>query len=349
MFKIVLFVIFLASQLIFSQNQPQTITFAPISNKTCLDSVITMSATASSGLPVIFNLKYGNAILQNNKLTILGVGTVIIEGIQSGDQLFNPASNVTRNFEVVTDFYSKANGNSILNFRTFHCDNEKFVLSSPYFPNTKYEWQTADSKRFDTNIVERPPFSTSVSGFYNLTIKEGFCTLYNIPFEIKILSTTGFTINEPPAKIFDDAEPVVLKTNVPDTKIWIANSEQTTIDPAELGIGSHTITYVLKSNDNYCTRIEKRVVEVIENKEIFVYELVTPSSETNKYFFIKNIIKNPNSLVSVFSKSGQTIFEKLNYQNDWNPKELPSGAYYYSISFPEKNNEIKKGLIYISN
>jgi hypothetical protein len=79
----------------------QTITFNPLSSKTFGDAPFALSAWASSGLPVSFQIVSGPATLSVNTLTITGVGTVTVRALQAGGSNFNPATPVDQAFSVV--------------------------------------------------------------------------------------------------------------------------------------------------------------------------------------------------------------------------------------------------------
>ncbi len=79
----------------------QTITFNSLANKTTTSPPFTISATASSGLPVTFTLVSGPATLSGNTVTLTGAtGTVSIKASQAGNAQYNPAADVTRSFGV---------------------------------------------------------------------------------------------------------------------------------------------------------------------------------------------------------------------------------------------------------
>lgn len=81
----------------------QTITFNSLPNKLTTDPPFTLSATASSGLPVTFTLVSGPATLSGNTVTLTGAtGTVSIKASQTGNAQYNPAPEVTRSFGVTT-------------------------------------------------------------------------------------------------------------------------------------------------------------------------------------------------------------------------------------------------------
>ena len=81
---------------------PQTINFPVIPTKTYGDAPFTLSATASSALPVLFTLISGPAIVnaQTNLLTITGTGLVTITAYQPGDNIYDTAAPVTRSFTI---------------------------------------------------------------------------------------------------------------------------------------------------------------------------------------------------------------------------------------------------------
>jgi endonuclease/exonuclease/phosphatase family metal-dependent hydrolase len=82
----------------------QTISFAPLTNRTYVDSPFDVSATASSGLPVSFSIQYGPATISGHTVTITGIGTVSVRATQGGDFDYNAAPIVYQPFTV-----SKAN------------------------------------------------------------------------------------------------------------------------------------------------------------------------------------------------------------------------------------------------
>ena len=81
----------------------QTITFATLANKTYGVAPITLTAKASSKLPVIFAVKSGPATVSGKTLTITGAGTVVIEASQAGNTSYAPAVPVDRTFTVASE------------------------------------------------------------------------------------------------------------------------------------------------------------------------------------------------------------------------------------------------------
>ncbi|MEQ9298783.1 MAG: MBG domain-containing protein [Cyclobacteriaceae bacterium] len=76
----------------------QTITFAPLENRVFGDPSIALVATATSGLPVYFEVA-GPAILSGNILSITGAGEVTVTALQAGDITYASAET-TQSFAV---------------------------------------------------------------------------------------------------------------------------------------------------------------------------------------------------------------------------------------------------------
>ena len=84
-----------------SAGAPQTITFpAPASPISYTTTPITLSATASSGLPVSFSVLSGPGTVSGNMLTVTGVGTIVVAANQAGSVAFSAAPQVTQNIVV---------------------------------------------------------------------------------------------------------------------------------------------------------------------------------------------------------------------------------------------------------
>ena len=76
------------------------ITFAPIGAVTVGVTPLTLSATASSGLPVAFSVLSGPSALNGNTLTVTGAGSIVVEADQAGSTNVNAAPPVRETLTV---------------------------------------------------------------------------------------------------------------------------------------------------------------------------------------------------------------------------------------------------------
>jgi gliding motility-associated-like protein len=88
--------------------------------------------------------------------------------------------------------------------------------------------------------------------------------------------------------------------------------------------------------------------------QIYVSGVLTPNSTgLESTWKIINIEKYPNARVSIYNKSGQEVFNKLGYKNDWRGtfnnggEPLPAGSYYYMIDL-NNGSKALTGWLYIT-
>ncbi len=88
------------SQTFLVHHTPRTISFAAIPSQ-AVNTMLTLSATASSGLPVSFSsTTTGVCTVSGTTATLIATGTCSIEASQAGNTIYQPAANVERSFSV---------------------------------------------------------------------------------------------------------------------------------------------------------------------------------------------------------------------------------------------------------
>jgi hypothetical protein len=100
---------------------PQSISFSPPASRTLADPALTLSATASSGLPVSFSLVSGPATLNGATLTPTGTGTVVVRADQGGDASYAAAASVSASITITgmnTFAITPAPGRTVASART---------------------------------------------------------------------------------------------------------------------------------------------------------------------------------------------------------------------------------------
>ena len=81
------------------QKIPQTIALDPLSDRTIGSPVVLLYATASSGLPVTYGVS-GACALQNNLVTLGGLGSCTVTANQAGDAVYAAAPQQQRTFNI---------------------------------------------------------------------------------------------------------------------------------------------------------------------------------------------------------------------------------------------------------
>jgi ELWxxDGT repeat protein len=105
---------------------PSYIKFDAIPDKIATDGPFAINAIAYSGLPVSFNVVTGPAIVSGSTITLTGSGAVTVRASQPGNEIYNPAEDVERTFNV-------AKANQTITFEPLEDKNsndEPFELSA---------------------------------------------------------------------------------------------------------------------------------------------------------------------------------------------------------------------------
>ncbi|MEI7776277.1 MAG: immunoglobulin domain-containing protein, partial [Verrucomicrobiota bacterium] len=109
-------------QSFFVSRANQTLAFGTLSAKTFRDAPFSLTASASSSLPVDFQVLSGSATVSNGTLSIIGAGMVTVRATQVGNSNFSPAASVDQSFLV-----SRANQTL-----TFSSLSAKTFLDAPF-------------------------------------------------------------------------------------------------------------------------------------------------------------------------------------------------------------------------
>ncbi|HNU52412.1 MAG TPA: SdrD B-like domain-containing protein [Verrucomicrobiota bacterium] len=91
-------------------RRAQAITFTAIGGQRYGGAPVECEASASSGLPVGFEVVSGPGALEGNELRTTGAGTIVVRAVQGGDALWLPAPPVEQTIEVARGLQSIAFG-----------------------------------------------------------------------------------------------------------------------------------------------------------------------------------------------------------------------------------------------
>ena len=164
----------------------QTITFGVLPNVTYGVAPITLSASASSALPVSFTLTSGPAALSGSTLTITGAGTVTITASQAGNAIYAAATPVVQSFTVnpalltaTANNATIASGNAVPSFG--------YMITG--FVNGDSQTTATTGSPLETTTAT----SASPAGTYTITITQGTLAAANYTFKFAngTLTVTG--------------------------------------------------------------------------------------------------------------------------------------------------------------
>lgn len=124
-----------------------------------------------------------------------------------------------------------------------------------------------------------------------------------------------------------------------------------------------SVTY--NASEEYCERIDSFTYEVCTDAgcdtasvcvwiacvDIFVFTAVSANKDgVNDVFYIAGIEDYPESVLRIFNRWGNLVYEKMNYKNTWSGtykgnNDLPDGTYFYLLELKDENNRVFKGYL----
>lgn len=276
------------------QRKTQLIAVNDISDMTYGDDPVVLSATASSGLPVTFEVLDGPGAIDSTQLTMTGAGTITVRAIQAGDEKYFPAivdKIVTVNKATQTIIFD------VIGSKTF--GDDPFVLSA-----------TADSGLPVAFEVVSGPASIqdsilTITGAGSITmqaIQEGDTNYESTSVEQTFIVHKALqiiTFMAVDTKTFGDT-PFTLHASVPSGLpiVFDVISGPATLSDSTLtitGAGTVTVGAGQNGNENYDQALAEQNFVVQKASQIITFEAVPPKT-------IHDVVA-----LSAISSSGLTV------------------------------------------
>jgi gliding motility-associated-like protein len=148
------------------------------------------------------------------------------------------------------------------------------------------------------------------------------------------------------------------------------NDSTDATNPCDLILSSQTVSPSATWNDSDCDGDGVTNGEEVNNGsnpfdscspvpcDVIIPEAMTPDGDgINDTFVIKGIEKYPTNSISIFNRWGDLVYQKENYQNDWDGTSmnsltigedaLPTGTYYYLFDTKTSPVNVIKGYVFI--
>ncbi|MCC7050605.1 MAG: gliding motility-associated C-terminal domain-containing protein, partial [Bacteroidia bacterium] len=103
--------------------------------------------------------------------------------------------------------------------------------------------------------------------------------------------------------------------------------------------GSYKIKLIVK-NSAGCYDTISNIHKVKKHFfELYFPNIITPNGDgKNDMLTIKNLTQYPENQLLIYNRWGKKVFEKNNYQNDWDAKGMEDGTYYYIVKVPKQKD-----------
>lgn len=220
---------------------------------------------------------------------------------------------------------------------TFICIGDSITLGSPWNSmagGVSYAWVPATN--LSSSTAPRPVFSGTMTATYTLTITSPVCNSKQYVVTITVhdlpnVDASGGT------RILEGQSTPLTATGAsqyywwPSTGLSIQTGALVNAEPTT------DVTYIVFGTDQYgCENWDTVTVHVTPNDQITLYNTFSPNSDgINDYFYIGNIGKYPGNRLEVFTRTGQLVYAKTNYDNSWDGTNygdrLPETTYYFTL------------------
>lgn len=128
-----------------------------------------------------------------------------------------------------------------------------------------------------------------------------------------------------------------------------------------------SVTY--NASDIYCERVDSfsyvvcnpngcdtaTVCIFINCTDIFIFNAISPNGDqVNDVFYIAGITDYPNSILKIYNRWGNLVYEKVGYKNEWDGtfngrRDVPDGTYFYTLELKDPDdNRVFQGYLEIS-
>jgi hypothetical protein len=228
----------------------QTINFGPVADKTFGDADFTVSATATSGLPVTFTASGDCTVTPDGIVHITGAGSGTITAHQAGDANYNAAPDVPQ-----TVIINKASLTITADNKTklYKAVNPPFTVTYSGFVNGETETTLSGTLLFSTTAIEASwvgsyPITPSglTSNNYNITYVDGTLT-------IAFKGNSGILqpVNQDNSSVFKQGSTIPLKFRVYDNNNMSVGPPPNVVSSFSLNVwSSGTVSDVNEPTDS---------------------------------------------------------------------------------------------------
>lgn len=349
-------------------NQPQTINFPSITpTSKCVGTTFTLSATATSGLPVSFLSSNSSiASISGNTVTINAAGNFTITASQSGNSMYEPAASVVQNFTGVAKPVS-----SIARSSATLCSGSSVTLTAnPGDVGNTYVWSTGATTR---------TISVSTASTFSVVVtNSNGCVSNTASVSTTILSTPATYIST----LYDLCTNGYIRltaTNVTGATSYSWSNGATT---PYINVSSAGTRTVIVTFSNGCTRTASYTVSPCPNpdpcdpppvestagrttpcdqqlalqaeKELFIKETSIFPNKANERLVISIPVKAKNNLkVIMYSQTGQQVgYYVLAAETSQlliDTRALKNGMYMIHIQVPNSKSEVLNRKVMIEH
>ena len=200
-----------------------------------------------------------------------------------------------------------------------------------------YDWSPKSS--LQNSNTSMPIASPDTTTMYRVDIEDQNGCTHQDSLIIKVIPEITADFNVTKAYDCHDS-PVLLIENTSENASffhWDFGDGNTSAEqnPEHKYAYSDSLEYfnlTLNAGESFCSSSKSQQVSTVST---FVPNFISPNDDGKNDAF--EITANDEIELRVFNRWGKEVYMAENYQNNWTPKDLPPGVYFYEIIFSDKN------------
>ncbi|MBS1521190.1 MAG: gliding motility-associated C-terminal domain-containing protein [Bacteroidetes bacterium] len=182
------------------------------------------------------------------------------------------------------------------------------------------------------------------AGDYHLNVADSRCGSLAVDYTITAQSAYVAAPSVSDVQLCSSGDAFISVNNPSSTFTYRLYDDQNSAQPLdEENSGRFKVTvnanrsYFISQLNGTCESSRSEVKVTVGVSSVNIPNAFTPNGDgINDYWSLKGMENNPNSLVQVFTRYGQKVFESKGYEHPFDGtyggKELPTGVYYYIIN-----------------
>jgi gliding motility-associated-like protein len=223
------------------------------------------------------------------------------------------------------------------------CIGDSVTLGNPnnsFAGGVTYTWVPATD--LDDANAPRPVFSGTVTTTYTLTITSPVCNSKQYVITVTVHQLPN--VDASGGTRIEEGQSTPLTVTGASTYVWMPpDGLSSTTGSLVNAEPINDVTYIVFGTDvNGCVNWDTVTVHVTPNSDIHLYNTFSPNNDgVNDFFFIGNIQKYPDNRLEIFTRTGQQVYAKTNYDNTWDGTnygdKLPETTYYFTLDLGDGN------------
>jgi hypothetical protein len=238
-------------------------------------------------------------------------------------------------------YFSDFGQSNPLEISASFCEGDTITIE-PNDDYLSYAWSTGAT----TESIE-----VAAPGNYSLTVETSPNCIDSDTIYVEMFINPLINLALFDTLVCDDPSPIEISAPSGFSSYTWLDADGDIIDQGQtvdLGEGRYDVV-ALDTNGCFWPSIAPVIID-FEECDLVIPNIITPNgppgasisqSNDNNAFFVKSLRLYPDSKLTVYNRWGTAIYHSDDYQNDWVPRDITAGTYYYVLQLRQPNGSYR--------